>query len=68
MLLARRRLAAVVALIFVSSTQAQDACKKRGDLDPQYCDENGDRTAYEKETAREEAARKKAADDKAKKP
>ena len=45
MLLSRMTFAAVLALIFASSAYAQDACRKRGDLDPQYCDENGDFTA-----------------------
>src|ERR1700704_4185323 len=45
MLLSRMALAAVLALVFVSGAYAQDACKSRGDLDPQYCDENGDLTA-----------------------
>jgi len=33
------------AFVVVSSAFAQDACKYRGDLDPQYCDENSDLTA-----------------------
>ena len=38
-------LAACAALAFMSSAIAQEACKNRGDLDPQYCDENGDLVA-----------------------
>ena len=38
-------LAACAALAFMSSAIAQEACKNHGDLDPQYCDENGDLVA-----------------------
>ena len=36
---------AVAATLFSAGALAQDACKNRGDLDPQYCDENGDLVA-----------------------
>ena len=45
MQLTRYMIGACVALAFASQAFAQDACKKRGDLDPQYCDENGDLVA-----------------------
>jgi phosphonate transport system substrate-binding protein len=37
--------AACIPVAFSSSALAQDACKSRGDLDPQYCDDNGDLVA-----------------------
>jgi phosphonate transport system substrate-binding protein len=36
---------ATATFVFVSDAPAQDACKSRGDLDPQYCDDNGDLVA-----------------------
>ena len=40
------RWCAILAAAFIPVTAlAQDACKSRGDLDPQYCDDNGDLVA-----------------------
>lgn len=40
------RWCAILAAAFIPVTAlAQDACKNRGDLDPQFCDDNGDLTA-----------------------
>ncbi len=38
-------LCGLAATLLCGAALAQDACKNRGDLDPQYCDENGDLTA-----------------------
>jgi phosphonate transport system substrate-binding protein len=38
-------LCGIAAALVSSIVLAQDACKSRGDLDPQYCDENGDLVA-----------------------
>jgi phosphonate transport system substrate-binding protein len=35
----------LAATLLAGSTQAQPECKRRGDLDPIYCDENGDLVA-----------------------
>src|SRR4029079_14918477 len=37
--------AAAAMVTFVQAVGAQDACKSRGDLDPMYCDDNGDLVA-----------------------
>ena len=42
----RLSLAALAAACLLPiATYAQDACKSRGELDPLYCDEDGDLTA-----------------------
>ena len=61
---------AVLALAASAPATAQDACRQRGELDQLYCDENDDLDAqdsgtpfdqagFDKQRAREEAAKKK---------
>jgi phosphonate transport system substrate-binding protein len=40
-----RALAFVTAVLIAGSARGQTECKRRGDLDPLYCDENGDLVA-----------------------